>query len=256
MKLILCYTYFNGFDQLLESIEQMRPIVDQIIITYQKTSNKGNQSTTIMTEISVISEIYPEIIFNEFFPLKNTNTKQNERLKHDMMIESARQQNATHFILSACDHVYSPEHLEFAKNDVIQNDLDLTFTKMITYYKNKNWIIFPLENYYMPFIHKMKPETKICEAQYPVLVDPSVKVNTATKWKIYKPNQCVLHHYSMIRVDIENKFRNAAASIRWTESQIQNFINEYNSAKPGDKISYFQNHELIDISEKDFNNLF
>jgi hypothetical protein len=56
----------------------------------------------------------------------------------------------------------------------------------------------------------------------------------------------MMHHYSMIRQDIEGKFRNAAASIRWKPEQVERFIREYNNydLSNNEGISYFQGRRI------------
>lgn len=167
------------------------------------------------------------------------------------MIQFAKQQGYTHFILSAGDHFYNHEQLQFARQWHLNNpQVDLSITKMVTYYKNENWCLYPLESYGMPFIHKLKTETEISRtAVYPIVVDPSVKVNTSENIHVFDENEVLLHHYSMIRKDIKKKFRNAASSIRWTPEMVETFISEYENAKLGDSISYFGGLKLLEKND-------
>lgn len=247
-KLSILYTVWTGDDMemLQRSIEQHEPFVDGITICFQEISNKGEYSNQNLPPIFGNNKLN----YMPFHPNLDKSTKENERIKHDLMIQEAKKHGFTHFILSACDHFYSKETFDYCKNWVKENDPDVILTKMITYYKQENWCVFPLENYYMPFIHKMHPNTEIsATAKYPRTVDPSVKVNTFAQWVVMDPSEAILHHYSMIRPDIQKKFRNAASSIRWSENQVKTFISEYENAKLGDKIVYFKGAELVDVSE-------
>lgn len=246
-KIYLLYTMFNGFDQLIESINAMVDHVDEILICYQDISNTGEKSKTIFDEIEYLNRFYPNIRVIIYETDLRLNTKENERRKHNMMIQHAKKRGATHFILSACDHIYQENHIKYAMDFLQNNDFDVILTKMFTYYKKRNWRLDPIESYFMPFIHKMHKNTEISTNKYPVLVDPSVKVNT-NKIHVFNENECILHHFSMVRTDIENKFKNAAASINWKPEQIKCFIDEYNNAKPGDQIKYFKNRTIIEIN--------
>ena len=250
MKLSLLYTYFNGFDQLINSIEKMHDLVDSVVVCYQTTSNKGHVSGTIESELNHLSNTFPNVILLNWEPNPNSDTKQNERDKHNFMIQHIKQTDSTHFIMSACDHVYTSGHIEVAKKKMISENLDICFTKMFTYYKHENWRVDPIEEYFMPFIHKLHASTKIVTGKYPAYVDPSVKVNTCKRFHIFKPSECIMHHYSMVRNDIENKFNNAAASVRWTPEQIKTFIDEYNNAKLGNAITYFSGRRLVHVHER------
>ena len=55
-----------------------------------------------------------------------------------------------------------------------------------------------------------------------------------------------MHHYSMIRNDIENKFNNAAASSRWGD-KAKVYLDEYNSATINSKLQYFGGRGLKEV---------
>jgi len=263
MKTALLYTFWTGDDveMLKRSIQHNGLFVDRIIVFYQKTSNTGNfnenpfqflfKSSVIKREnYSVMMENGIVVSFKNFEPDLSLPTKENERIKHNLMIQTAKSQGFTHFIMAAADHFYNENTFENAKKLILESDPDVIFTKMITYYKREKWAIWPLESYCMPFIHKMHPDTEISKSvEYPVLVDPSVKVNTIGSFHIMEPKDGILHHYSMIRTDIEKKFRNAAASVRWSKEQVEGFIKEYKNAEIGDKLTYFKGAEIRKINE-------
>jgi hypothetical protein len=247
MKLAACYTVFNGLELLKPSIEQIRHYCDVIIICYQTVSNKGNTSDVVEPFLEEHFLHDKKTILAKFTPNLNLNTKENERVKHQKMIELARIAGCTHFFLSATDHFYKSDDFVEAKHLVDTHDFDLSFTAMYTYYKHPTWQLYPIESYYMPFIMKLYPYTEISrDAKYPVLVDPSVKINTNKRYVIFQPHTIMLHHYSMIRENIRDKFTNAAASIRWKKSDLDSFIDEYENydinKNPG--LKYFQGRKI------------
>lgn len=252
MKLALLYTTWTGDDMemLKRSIEQHLPHVDFVQIWFQCVSNKDEYSRWFKL-YDMAKSLGDRVETCHWEPNLDLSTKENERIKHNEMIQDAKKQGFTHFIMAAGDHFYEPEQLEYAKKFHKNNpDIDVSFTEMITYYKKNDLAMWPLEEYYMPFIHVMKSETEISKsANYQFKVDPSVKVNTCEKMVVFNRKNVILHHYSMVRPDIKKKFRNAAASIRWSKEQVNRFISEYKNAKPGDKIEYFQNREIKEISE-------
>lgn len=248
MKTVLLYSYFNGFEQLKHSLSKMNDLFDEVVICYQTVSNTGNISSDIESEIKYIQTKYPDIHITHFNPNLNINTKQNELTKHNQLLEYAKELNATHFVISACDHVYSKQSLDFAKEKI--KDFDVVLTEMVTYYKCDEWVLFPLESYCMPFLHRLYDNTQfVYGLKYPVLVDPSVKVNTSSKIYVAKSYECIMHHYSMVRNDIKNKFDNAASSVNWSDELIDTFISEYNNAKIGDKLTYFKGLELVHVDK-------
>ena len=250
MKLALLYTFWTGDDteMLMRSIRHHNPFVDEIIVCCQTTSNKGEFNLTNSYLIDYNNQQSLGFNLIEFEPNLLLNTKENERIKNNLMIQEAKKRESTHFIMSAADHFYSPHMMWHSKKLIQNNEIDAIITKMRTYYKHENWILSPLEDYYMPFIHKMYPNTEISkDVRYPFLVDPSVKVNTSENIYVMNESEGIMDHYSMVRKDIKKKFRNAAASIRWTPDQVERFVNEYDNAKLGNKIEYFGGRELIEV---------
>lgn len=239
MKTVLLYTYFNGFEQYLHSYKEMAHLFDEVVFCYQRISNTGNENKNLLEELHQLRGVH----LLEYKTDLSINTKENERRKHSKMIDYAKKLNATHFVLSAVDHVYSAEHLELALNA----NVDVTFTQMYTYYKHYNWRLEPIEDYFMPFVHKLYDNTTIVNRMdYPVLVDPSVRVNTMDSYKVFDIKECALHHYSMVRKDIINKFKNSASRGNWSNEKLQVFIDEYNNAKIGDSITYFKGRKIVE----------
>jgi hypothetical protein len=246
MKLAVCFTVFNGLELLESAVENITNQADKIIICYQDVSNRGEYCPHVSGFMLRFLNQYKCHVIKYETDL-NLNTKENERKKHQMMIDYAKTLDATHFLLTATDHFYKEDEIIFAKKVIKALDYDVTLTAMYTYYKFPTWQLTPIEDYYMPFICKLYPETKIERVRgFPVRVDPSVQINTCKTWHLFPQDQVMLHHYSMIRVDIQNKFRNAAASIRWSKEQVEDFINEFENydldRNPG--ISYFNGRKI------------
>jgi len=258
-SLTICYSTFNGLELLEKSIENIHDLVDYIIVCNQTTSNTGNLEQNPYENLQTLRRLekkYDNVAILYYMTDLNLNTKENERKKHDLMIQKAKLTGCSHFMFSACDHFY--ERIEFIRGKAFcfQNDYDVTFTKMYTYYKQLNWQISPIEDYYFPFIMKMHKNTEISQMNYPVLVDPSIKVNTSQNFHIFSEQKIMMHHFSMIRVDIVDKFTNAAASLRWNPKQILTFIDEYENAKPGNEITYFKNKKIIEVKNNKLLNEF
>lgn len=247
MRLAALYTVWNGLELLNGSINQIKDSVDVIFIGWQYKSNKGEVSQ----EVEAFLEQYEndeKIILVEFMPDFRNNTKLNELNKHNLLLEEARAFGCSHFFISATDHYYNPQEFRNAKELINVNNYDVTLSSMFTYYKRPEWRIEPPESYLMPFICKINKETKFAfSGAYPFDVDPSLKVFPLKNVHNFKRGVLIMHHFSMIRKDIENKFNNAAASIRWTPSKINNFIKEYNEAKEGDSISYFGGRKIKSV---------
>jgi hypothetical protein len=240
MKLAALFTAFNGLELLPAAVDNIAPHVDEIIICYQTVSNKGEHRPSVADEVRRIKGVH--II--EFTPDLTRSTKANERTKLQLRIDYARKLGCTHYIGMACDHFYHGMDVEWAKQQVRTKGYDVTFTRMFTYYKRPTWRIDPIEDYLCPFITEIKPSTAVgIVPSYHAHVDPSTMVTDTERPHVF--DEVMLHHYSMIRLDIRDKFRNAAASIRWKPEQVAAFIAEFEGAKLGDSISYFKGRRLV-----------
>ena len=247
MRIAAMYTLWNGLELLEKSIEQIYDDVDTIILCWQLYSNKAEKSNEIVDFIKRFEQD-PKIHLIEYTPSFISTTKQNERAKLQMRIDYAKTLGCTHFFSAACDHYYEPEQFRWAKNECSRNMYGVTFTRMATYYKHPTWKLEPLEDYFMPFICKLYESTTVVKASnYHVRVDPSIQISPANNPHVFGEDEILMHHFSMIRQDIGNKFRNAAASIRWKPEQVQRFLREYRDAKPGDEISYFQKRKIVEV---------
>lgn len=248
MRLAIAYTVFNGLELLEKSISQVSDFVDHVIICWQDVSNKGNRCDRVETYVRSLKNV----TLVKFDPDLSVNTKENERRKHQLMMDTARELRCTHITLSACDHFYNPRQFVLAKLRHESANWDVSFTAMNTYYKHPQWQLTPIEDYYMPFIISLRADTKIkMMREYPLRVDPSVKVNTCNNWFLFPQDEIMLHHYSMIRDDIRSKFNNAAASIRWKPEDIAAFMNEWDNydieTNPG--IRYFQGRKIKMVND-------
>jgi hypothetical protein len=245
MKLAALYSVYNGLELLEKSIEQIYDHVFFVIICYQTTSNVGE------VDLSVAEKLFPlhknKVFLMKFEPDLSLSTKQNERNKHNLMLRAAKLAECTHFFMSACDHFYDTNEFLKAKKRCEKYNLDTTYTKMFTYYKNPTWQITPIEDYYMPFICKLYPHTEfVSNKKSPLLVDPSLILNSNSTCIVL---DLMMHHYSMIRTDIQSKFNNAAAGVRWTKEQRERFLTEYENytLEENKGIEYFKSRKVIEV---------
>lgn len=233
MRLAICYTVF-GTELLSESIKNIIDVVDEVIICYQEVSNTG-----IEKPFEWSYEHNPKFHFIKYNTRIGIGTKENERQKHQLMINTAHKLGCTHFILSATDHFYHKDEVITARLKAV--DYDVTFTAMYTYFKYPIWQLDPIEDYYMPFICKL-PAKILSTVKYPLLVDPSVRVSF-NSWYLFTPFEVMLHHFSMVRKDMKAKFANAASAIgRKNPVYLQEWENYDINENPG--IQYFKGRKV------------
>jgi hypothetical protein len=247
MKLALCYTVFDGLELLPASIKAMRKHVDEIIICFQKVSFTNQISDVVEAFCYGIQQANKNVHVIEYHLEGKCGAKQNERNKHNLMVNKAKALGCTHAMLSATDHFYLDSQVNYAKNVIAEADYDCTFTKMYTYYKYPTWRLSEIEEYHMPFIFKLYADTQIVKLkwkEYPVFVDPSVHISTYENHTVFTPKEIMLHHFSMVRRDVREKLSNAASS--WQPHEVDQFIKELEgydiTENPG--VSYFKGKKI------------
>lgn len=247
MKLGIMYTVFNGLELLERNMMEVAPLAHYVGICYQKKS--WQNEWMLDSDAKILNQIDCEKI--EYHVSELTDAKVEERVKHNMMIQHMRKKGCTHFLLLACDEYFKRHELDWAMGKI---ETDVSFTHLYTYYKYPEWRLIPIEHYMKPFIHRLNDDTRITAANnYPCRVDPSVRVAPARSFQTFDRKEIMMHHYSMIRNNIQNKFMNAASK-RNTSPKIQQYLNEYEfydiDSNPG--IEYFQGRR-VEIVDNYFN---
>lgn len=250
MKLGVIYTVFNGLELLEGSIRQILDHVDQIVIVYQTVSNRGNSDPHVEPFVMRLMEKIGDrkIMAIPFTPNLKIGTKENERAKFNVGLEILKDLKCTHFMLSAVDHYYYPNEFKAAREKAEAGDWDVTLTQLYTYYKYPTWQITPIEDTFMPLICKLHPNSRYDVTRWSYLVDPAVRVLPSNTFYLYPQEEIMLHHYSVIREDVRNKFNNAAASSRWGD-KAGVYLNEYLNydLKENPGLHYFGGRKVIEV---------
>lgn len=206
MKIVAVYNIFNGLEIFDKSIEYTRKYVDEIIFVYQTISYRGSTNPDVIPTI----EKYPDIKKYQFNPDMKLMPKDNELNKSNWMLDIARLNGADYMLFMDCDHIYQ-QGVKFTDAIEKATKYDISWTKMQTYYKYPTWQLDPPEDYYMPFLIKLYPHTQFIKNLpfYPVVVDPTLRINTFMNNYVFPFDDFHFHHYSMVRKDITEKFTNS-----------------------------------------------
>jgi hypothetical protein len=241
MKIIAAYNLFNGLEIFQKSVEYTKPFFDELVFFYQTISYRGNKDDRVIAEMDKFADVN-RVQFN---PDNRIQPKQNELIKQNQMMEYCKSQGADYMLLIDADHIYQPDKIEDAIKKAIK--YDVSFTRMLTYYKHSTWQLETMEDYYMPFLIKLYPHTKFANKLpfFPVKVDPTLKVNTFINNYIFDPNEFLFHHYSLVRNDIYEKFKNSPSRPLeyWKQrGDIDQFLNYDIEQNPG--VNYFGGRKI------------
>jgi hypothetical protein len=208
MKLAAIYNVWDGLEHLDKSISLIYPYVDHVILVWQSTSNFGevNQDTAIA--IQVMATKYPKVTHVFYQPNLQQGGTVNERNKRTLGHATAKELGCTHYIHMDTDEYYVPSDFEQGIKFVIDNNLDTSYCKLITYFKQPIYRLEPLESYYVPFICKITSGVGSFPSN--VLVDPTRGASPSGR---IMEVPIKMHHMSYVRKDIAMKLRNSSAKV-------------------------------------------
>ena len=235
MNLVALYNVWSDSSELLEgSIKTIRENVDYIIAITQKTSNFGVYNDEGFKEAKRLEKLglIDEVINYE----PTSRHKEREKRQHGLnkAIEKGR---FTHFLMLDCDEYYKPDEFKKAKKYIYDENLTGSVLKMYTYFRHKYLRLENMDNYYVPFIHKLKPLTRNGISGYPFWVDPTRKINGCTKHNTEYIDFCRMHHYSYVRKNIKLKMENSTARDNIINSTL---LTDYENAKAGYYVPHFR----------------
>jgi hypothetical protein len=207
MPIIAIYNVWSdSVEHLEDSISMIRNEVDFVLCVNQLVSNFGetDPTSTFVCQDLEQKKIIDSVI--SYAPKQKTGAK-NELAKRRLGLEYAKEKGFDFFLMMDCDEFYNPQCLKSNLVFLEENaDIEGLYSKILTYFKTKDLCFDGFDDYYVPFIHRLTDKTQI-GTKYKVRCDPTRGVN-ANK---VLASDCVMHHLSWVRKDIEKKIRNSSA---------------------------------------------
>lgn len=246
-KLGVAYSVFDDLEHLRESLLSIRKSTDYIVIVYQNVSFTGHLSSmNIYKELSILKKEGLIDNIQEFKPDLKLISKVNEVKKRNLGLEICKQNHCTHYITMDCDEIFLPKQFEKAKQIVYDYDYKASFIYSQTYYKDKNHVVYPPEQFHIPFIYKiMDGKFKLDAKIDGIVADKSRKMtNVNNDLIIFDRDFIELHHLCYVRNNISQKVSNKASSI--SQERINKIMESYvNFSKwKMNQMVYTENGEL------------
>lgn len=243
MKLASIINLFDGDELLDAAMDNTNPIVDKFIIVYQSISNHGEHRPSIDRHLNMMQLSNPKKVLIYWYEPKLWETPQwNEKEKRNIGLRLARQHGCTHFFFQDVDEFYQDPVA--ARDEYIKSGADGSVAKILTYFKKPTLRLKSFDNYYVPFIQKLEPNSCISKwyNRKPFRVDPTrLVIPCGTVQEISQP----MHHFSYCRWDIEMKARNSTARKNIAKS---NLLADYANAHPGMYLKDY-GQELIEVED-------
>lgn len=214
MKLAAIYNVWHDWDMLDHSVNNIRPLVDGIIVVGSEKSNYG--------EYSPIPERWKEKVYirePQFHQPMHSETD-----KRNFGLNIARHVGHTHFLTIDADEFYEPEPFLKEKKKFKNPDLKGLVCLCQTYFKSPTLTV-GLDVTLVPFIHELSPTIQHeFNRKYPfawidgqIRIDPTRSLNITSG---VERTDLIMHHMSWVRKDYNLKIRNSSARSNLERSSI------------------------------------
>lgn len=246
IRLAGIWTVFDSLELLRGSVDQIKDHLDEVIICYQDRGNFGSIDIGVRSYIeSILAGIDYKII--KFDPDTGAGSHPNQKAKLTMALKYARSIGCTHYLYSATDEYYDHKKFVAAKQYIVKFKIMTSACSIYTYFKYPTEQLFPMENYYVPFICYIPKEIKFHRAEYPVRVDPSRCVTPAFKFRSFPIEELAMHHFSWVRENIRSKFLNHSMKIRYNTNDLER---EFSKWEPGMPLPFFKKFVTKSVENK------
>lgn len=233
MKLAAVFIVWHDWDLLHYAVENIRPLVDEVIIIGSTRSNHGE-----------LSEIPKQWHNRELFireprfhvPMHSETDKRNYGLG------IARDHGNTHFIMMDSDEFYKPDEFLKAKERFSNPFLNGLVCPVVVYFKSPS-LCLGRDITLVPHIHKLtKTIHHEFNRHYPfawsgkqIRIDPtrSLSITSGVEYT----EEIEMHHYSWVRKDYALKIRNSTARANIEKSTLRE---DYAAADKGVYCKYYQ----------------
>ena len=215
------YNLFDGEELLESSIKSIRNNVDFISVVFQTQSNFGNLCHESIPDLLIDlqkKKLIDEVI--HYNPDLSKHPHENERNKRNIGLEASREKGCTHHLSIDTDEFYNTLQFDNAKEIIEENNFDSSVCRLQTYYKNDHTILWPLEDYYVSFIYKIRPNVVYAPMPFPVLVDPTRRMEAGSMMD-FEHDELLMHHFSYVRKDLRSKLENSSAKQNWDNDMIK-----------------------------------
>lgn len=225
MRLAAIYNIWDGVELLRKSMDSVASRVDIFILVYQEVSNHGEEYNPRRDIDRAIQGIKQEVRICKYVPDIKRGPRNNETAKRNVGLIQARYAKASHFLCMDCDELYQDFNKAVEQYQAAGSDGSVC--QLYTYFKKPTLRLEEVDNYYVPFIHRLQEETILGHnSRYPYYVDPTRNVNTGDVAIIDTP----MHHFSYVRADIDRKCRNSTAARNIAKSDL---LKDYNNPDVG-----------------------
>lgn len=224
-------------DLLPYAIENIRPVVDEIIVVYSWRSNRGNVMKYELPKDCILVQCEPSGVAPHI----------NETAKRNAGLEEAKKIGFTHFIMMDSDELYEQPEFLREKFIIAAGNYSGSVCRVKTYFKSPTLTI-GFDTTLVPFIHKITPKLRyhLKFANYPYAYsNGAARIDCTRRLNItsgVRMADITMHHFSYVRKDMSLKLANSSATFKGARSEV--VYDDLKNAKPGYFLKGYQK-ELV-----------
>lgn len=237
--LIVSFNAFACSEHIIEAATRIKEsgIADQIHCAYQMTSYSGIpiDRADLVRYRSLPKDFFDYVYELTPYPMQIKNPKENERWKRQCQLDVAVKRGAEYFMSIDEDEMYNPDELKEAFDEFKQSTAKESFCQMLTFYKRKDVIITPPEEYWVQLFVRTNGADYLRNKPKDIKVDPSRKsFNAKENILCFSRSQIQMLHYSYIRNNIRHKLHSQPAGANF-RNRIDDIVKHYESFEyPGE----------------------
>lgn len=239
MKLFVSYNVFDGVELLESAIKSIREAVDYVHINYQMYSNHDEWISDEDLEI-LVNLLNSDLVdgYSCYEPNFDLNPSLNEFLKRNSALNYAKQldKGFTHFLSLDADEYYKLDEFIEAKKIIEENNYVTTACHVQGYQRLPIWQDNGLWINFVPFIFKITDTTRFDygSRSFPVIVDPTRITTPLDNFRLFKPEEIVMHHMTIVRKDLHKKYKNSSSTNDGNKHNVNDIVRSLKNVQPND----------------------
>lgn len=234
-KVGIAYNLYDGLEILEDSLNSVREMADYICAIYQEVSNWGNKNPNGKF---ILKGLYDKGLLDDVYlyePYLQAGGHVNEIHKRQIGLERCIDKGCDIFMSMDADEIYRKEQIQSALDNFKKGDYESSACQMRTYYHDYNYSLDPPEEYYVTLFNKVKEGDQFrMGAPFPVLVDPTRRINGKNNALIFERDDIEMHHMSYVRESDESlysKLKNSSASVNFSQENFDKTLDWYKNWK-------------------------
>ena len=208
MILGVTYTVFSGLELLKPSIQNIRPFAQHIVVVWSPISSTGEAAVNYIKPLLddlVKSKLVDELVeFNPAITNIPVKMQDNCRMKREVGRLLCLKAGCTHHLIRDCDEFFDADQFASMLDIFPTVDCTLSMIREYAHYPTKR--LKNLSGLYVPIVQNIKGKLHRYNI-FKVTVDMGRTVSNIDSFRILKPDELVMHHFTFVRYNKEEMER-------------------------------------------------